>query len=105
VPTGVVLADAAAQTIARIGSEAMLNAIKHSGCSRVVVRLSLLPRRFTLLVVDDGCGGVVLRSSQVTTLGLASMRARAQRIGARLRIRSPRGRGTAVWLALPTRES
>jgi PAS domain S-box-containing protein len=90
-----------ANTIARVGSEAMLNAIKHSGCTNIVVRLSMLPRKVSLLVIDDGCGGVVLSRSQVATLGLASMRARAHRLSASLRIRSPRGRGTAVLLRVP----
>jgi signal transduction histidine kinase len=90
-----------AHTIARIGSEAMLNAIKHSGCTEIVVRLSVLSRNVSLLVVDNGCGGVVLSRSQVATLGLASMRVRASRLRATLAIRSPRGRGTAVLLQVP----
>jgi signal transduction histidine kinase len=83
----------------RIAQEAIQNAVRHSQASRIVVRLRGEDGRVLLEVEDDGVGfdpaAPDLRSRR---LGLTSMEERAQRLGARLRIESGRGRGTTVRL-------
>jgi len=83
----------------RIAQEAMQNALRHAGASRIVVRIGGADGRLQLDVVDDGVGfdpqASGLRSRR---LGLTSMEERAQRIGGRLEIRSVQGEGTTVHL-------
>jgi signal transduction histidine kinase len=85
--------------IFRIAQEALQNALRHAEASRIVVRLSRENGRLLLEVEDDGVGfdqnAAELRSRR---LGLTSMEERAQRLGARLEIRSAAGAGTIVRL-------
>jgi signal transduction histidine kinase len=85
--------------ILRIAQEALHNAVRHAGASRVVVRLREGP---VLEVIDDGAGfdpaDPELRSRH---LGLTSMEERARRLGGRLEIRSAPGQGTTVRLEVP----
>jgi signal transduction histidine kinase len=86
----------------RIAQEAIQNALRHAQASRVVVRLHAENGKVELEVEDDGVGfdpeAPELRSRR---LGLTSMEERAQRIGARLEIRSATGEGTTVHLETP----
>ncbi len=82
-----------------IFKEAINNAARHSRCSRVQVGLRSDGNRVILSVVDDGQGFVVAAEDQGN--GLASMRSRAERLGARLDITSRPGAGTTVLLEVP----
>jgi signal transduction histidine kinase len=83
----------------RIAQEALQNALRHADATRVVVRLSGEDGKVAFDVEDDGVGfdpdAPELRSRR---LGLTSMEERAQRLGARLEIRSTPGGGTTVHL-------
>jgi signal transduction histidine kinase len=83
----------------RIAQEALQNAVRHAHASRIVLQLERADGRLLLDVVDDGVGfapdDADLRSRR---LGLTSMEERAQRLGARLEIRSAKGAGTTVHL-------
>ena len=86
--------------VLRIAQEALQNAVRHSGAARVGVRLARADDAgLSLEVTDDGAGfdpaDPALRSRR---LGLTSMEERAQRIGARLEVRSAPGEGTTVRL-------
>jgi signal transduction histidine kinase len=87
------------QEVFRIAQEALQNALRHAQASRVVVRLHGENGTLRLEVEDDGVGfdtgAPELRSRR---LGLTSMEERAQRIGARLELRSTAGSGTTVRL-------
>lgn len=88
----------------RIASEAVLNAIRHSGGTNVQIRADVAPDRVELVVADDGAGvaaNAAREAAKRKRLGLASMRRRAQAIDAELSIDGP-GRGTqvrVVWQA------
>lgn len=88
-------------TILRIADEAIHNALRHSGASRIVVRLSGGERSMVVEVSDDGGGfdpgEARLRSRH---LGLTSMEERARELGGRLEITSAPGTGTTVRLEL-----
>jgi signal transduction histidine kinase len=81
----------------RIAQEALGNALRHSGATRVSLSLAAHDSRVSLRVVDDGRGfdpeEAVTRSRR---LGLTSMRERAEAIGGTLAIESTPGRGTTV---------
>jgi signal transduction histidine kinase len=81
--------------------EAVINAIRHAG-ARVLV-LDVRPEGADLVaeVVDDGRGFALDSApSGPGGNGIASMRARAARLGARLSIDSAAGRGTTVRVTL-----
>jgi signal transduction histidine kinase len=88
----------------RIASEAVLNAIRHSGGANVQIRADVAPDRVELVVADDGAGvasNAARLAAKQKRLGLASMRRRAQAIDAELSIDGSR-RGTqvrVVWQA------
>jgi ligand-binding sensor domain-containing protein/signal transduction histidine kinase len=82
-----------------IFKEAVNNAARHSGCSRVHVSLQSDDRAVVLSVVDDGTGFDIASEDQGN--GLASMRSRGERLGAKFDISSRPGRGTTVKLEVP----
>jgi signal transduction histidine kinase len=86
----------------RIAQEALTNALRHAGATRVVLRLAASDGHLLLEVRDDGIGfdpdAPVLRARR---LGLTSMEQRARRVGGRLEIASAAGAGTTVRLEAP----
>lgn len=88
----------------RIASEAVGNAVRHSGGSAVRIEAAVAPDRVELSVTDDGAGLAPERAREAARrkrLGLASMRRRAEAIDAELSIDGS-GHGTrvrAVWQA------
>jgi two-component system nitrate/nitrite sensor histidine kinase NarX len=81
--------------------EALSNVRKHSGASRVELRVFRHPRwRFE--VQDNGCGFVPGEHSPDSLhVGLGIMRERAQGIGAHVQVQSTPGGGTTVAIELP----
>ncbi|MFM2105323.1 MAG: hypothetical protein RL338_355 [Chloroflexota bacterium] len=99
--------DEAAQTVVlRIVQEALQNARKHAGATRVSVRSSSDGTTWQLEVRDDGRGfdldAVQGRSRR--SFGLQFMRERAQLVGAGFEVRSRPDGGTVVALAIPIRQ-
>jgi signal transduction histidine kinase/ligand-binding sensor domain-containing protein len=93
-----------ATTALRIGREAVLNALKHADAQKIQVQLDYGLRILTLQVRDDGRGmppGAAEAAAIDGHLGLAGMRARADRVAGSLRITSEPGQGTIVRASLP----
>lgn len=88
----------------RIGREALSNALQHSGAENIDLYLQYAPDQLRILVQDDGCGidPDVLSSGRNGHGGLSSMRERAEKIGARVRVLSRTGGGTEVELRVPS---
>ena len=86
----------------RIGSEAIANALKHSGANTLRVDLEYL-NGLRIVVRDDGTGipQEVLDSGREGHFGLEGMRERADRIGASLGVYSRAGAGTEVRIMVP----
>jgi two-component sensor histidine kinase len=84
-----------------IFKEAVNNAARHARGSRVHVRLESDDKGLILSVVDDGVGMDAASEDQGN--GLASMRNRAKRLGARFDVHSRPGKGTTVQLEVPHR--
>ena len=82
----------------RIVQEALTNVLKHARASRVQVSLRQMADRLELAVCDDGVGRAATASNGGR--GQANMRARAEKIGATLRIECGTS-GTRVVLDLP----
>ncbi len=95
-------------TFYRVLQEALSNAHRHGGASRVEVLLRQLGDGVELVVSDDGSGfdpSTVLPSREPgpkSRVGLRGMRDRAQVLGGRFDVQSAPGSGTTVRLFIPT---
>jgi len=88
------------ETLYRIAQEALHNIVRHAGAQLAEVRVERTPRLARLTVRDDGRGFDVAGIPE-GHLGVAGMRARAERIGGRLDLLSAPGAGTTVTVELP----
>jgi signal transduction histidine kinase len=92
-------------SLKRVAQEALSNARKHSGASRVSVSLAFWEDRVTLEIADDGVG---LRSEEENGkpvegggFGMRSMQERVEGIGGSLVVHSLRGTGTRILVEAP----
>lgn len=83
----------------RIAAEALANAVRHSGARRISLCLTAPDGHLDLRVADDGRG--LPDRLRTGSIGLRSMRQRAEEIGGRLSVVSDRT-GTVVHADLPT---
>jgi signal transduction histidine kinase len=93
------LDSAASLHLYRIAQEALVNAQRHGKADRVDLTLEVEGRSCVMEVTDNG-GGFEPEEKTVG-YGLAGMRSRAQALGGRLEIRSRRGSGTFLKVAIP----
>lgn len=84
----------------QIAREAVSNALRHGGASRVKLRVHQGDREVCLLIQDNGTG-FDTTAGRDGGHGLGNMRARAASIGATLRVTSQPGEGTRVVATLP----
>lgn len=89
----------------RIAQEALHNAVRHAPGASIRVTLRREGAAIVLTVRDDGPGFDPASSSHTRrTMGLTTMRERAERIRARLSVQSAVGTGTTVTVRLPLPE-
>ncbi len=84
----------------QIAREAVSNALRHGAATRVTLRMHKSDRELCLLVQDNGAGFNAARTRDGGH-GLTNMRARAERLGATLRVTSQPGEGSRVLATLP----
>ncbi len=84
----------------QIAREAVSNALRHGGASRIKLRVHQGDHEICLLVQDNGAG-FNADARRDGGHGLGNMRARAERLGASLRVASQPGEGTRVIATLP----
>lgn len=104
--TAAQLHDEIAATLLRIAQEALSNASRHAGATRVGVTLSYLGDEVILDIRDDGVGFApdAVRTRPRTRsggFGLDGMRARAERVAGALTVESAPGQGTALSAHVP----
>jgi two-component system sensor histidine kinase DegS len=86
----------------RVMQEALQNVHKHAHASAVGMAWSRANDSWVLHVTDDGMGFDLVKAARhKKSVGLLSMRERAELIGGSLQIQSTPGKGTAVTLLLP----
>lgn len=89
----------------RIVQEALSNAVRHSGASRIGLLVTAEEGWVVGEVADDGKGFSVEKALNAAGgLGLLGMRERAALVGGRVTIESERGEGTTVRVRLPARK-
>jgi signal transduction histidine kinase len=91
------LPDLVASTAYFVVAEALANAVKHAGASKLAVQMARQGSLLTVAVSDDGVGGAVPGGG----LGLRSLADRVEALGGLLAIDSPVGRGTRLVAELP----
>jgi signal transduction histidine kinase len=82
-----------------IFKEAINNAAKHSGCTRIEIDLSVRGAEIFLRITDNGRGFDISEGSDGN--GLANMRERAESRGGKFEIESQIGSGTAIKIRFP----
>ncbi len=83
----------------QIAREAISNSLRHGHATAITVRLQESNREVGLLIQDNGCG--FDSSLPASGHGLGNMRARAERLGATVRVDSRPGTGTRIVVTLP----
>lgn len=82
----------------RIAQEAMTNAVRHAGATRILVTCCVDAPEAEIVVRDDGAG---LRPGRRDSHGIEIMHERARLIGAELTIGRARPHGTVLTVLLP----
>jgi signal transduction histidine kinase len=80
-----------------VASEALANAAKHSGASRIDVSLRQHDGSLSLSIRDDGVGGADAAGGS----GLVGLRDRVEALGGTIKIVSPPRGGTTLSVRLP----
>jgi signal transduction histidine kinase len=84
-----------------IFKECVNNIVRHSGCTRAEIDLSIDEGLFVLTVNDNGCGFDPNQGSEGN--GLANMRERARTMEGKFHVDSDSEQGTTVTLTVPVR--
>jgi signal transduction histidine kinase len=95
------LAPSVQQDLFRIAQEAISNAVRHAKPTVVSVGLRWDAPNLVLEVTDNGSGMVNPESDSTEGFGISNMRARAEKLGARLEVRTAAGRGSSIVVHLP----
>ena len=81
--------------------ESLSNAARHSRARHLVVTFSRQEDGAVLVVADDGVGFDASAPVAPGHQGLGNMRARAEAIGATIRVESAKGEGTRIIVLVP----
>jgi signal transduction histidine kinase len=88
-----------ADTLYRIGQEAVANAVRHAQPTVLTIRLKYSPNLACLQIGDNGTGFVTENS--LLGFGIRGMRRRAQTISADFCVESTVGEGTRIQIVAP----
>jgi signal transduction histidine kinase len=80
-----------------VASEAITNAIKHSGATAIDIRVAVAGIDLVVTVSDNGTGGATTKAGH----GLAGLRERMRGVSGSLEVHSPTGGPTMVTARLP----
>lgn len=86
----------------RIAQEALTNVARHSGATKVIMRLDTNGDR-VLLRIDDNGRGLPSEVQKMPSLGMVGMRARARHAGGELTATNRTGGGLRLEVQAPTR--
>jgi signal transduction histidine kinase len=89
----------------RIFQEILTNIARHAGATKVQIHLEARENDLVLEVTDNGCGIATDARQKAMGLGILGMEERARRAGGNISIQSASGKGTAVRVSIPIKES
>jgi len=87
-----------------LGREAIYNSFNHANASMIEVELDFETARLRLRITDNGSGiddQVLIDGVRADHWGLTGMRERAQKLSAKLTIKSRKGAGTEIEVSVP----
>jgi signal transduction histidine kinase len=90
-----------ADTMVRIGQEAINNSIRHASASTLSITLTFERDVVSLIIKDDGCGFAA--DGRHVGFGIRGMEKRARDVGTQLRITSSVANGTTVTISAQIR--
>ncbi|MDE3011097.1 MAG: sensor histidine kinase [Pseudomonadota bacterium] len=90
------------EALLRIAQEAISNALRHSGGTRVDVTVSYAEDCIALSIRDDG-SGLCINFAQASGMGMRGMRQRTQELGGRFEAVRGQPKGTRIEVVLPLR--
>lgn len=85
----------------RIAQEAVNNAIRHSGATKITLKMTSTPAATTLEIADNGCGIGGGEWDAKAGLGMHTMQYRASLLGAALSVAGGADGGTCISVNLP----
>ncbi|HKR39920.1 MAG TPA: AAA family ATPase [Paraburkholderia sp.] len=100
----IVVSEQRAIVLFRVAQEALTNVARHARASEVIITLEQARGLCVLEVFDDGVGFDPLETRK-RSFGLAGMEERVQMLGGQIEISSSPGRGTAIKVTLPDRQT
>lgn len=89
------------EAVFRISQEALANCKKHSQQSDVDFVLTGSDNRIIIEIKDDGCGFTYDEGKELPSLGLKSMRNRAESLGGTFHLKSELNKGTYIRVSIP----
>jgi len=91
------------QNLLRIAQEGVTNVLKHSGASKIWLKLHTEARKIYLRIADNGKGFEQKEAFSMAGghFGLIGMRERAEQMGGELRLASHPGEGTELEVTVP----
>jgi len=95
------------ENILRIGQEAITNAVKHSGATRLVLELEFNADKVVLTIKDNGNGFAPENclGPNEGHFGLLGMSERAKRLGGKISVNSTLGVGTTISVEIPVEDN
>jgi signal transduction histidine kinase/streptogramin lyase len=97
---------AARKNLYLIFKEALINAVRHAGCTRIAVSMPPVKDHLELRVADNGRGMAAHHGeASLGGHGLDNMRKRAAEMHGTLRVHSATGQGTEVVVRFPNRSA
>ncbi|HEX8845151.1 MAG TPA: MEDS domain-containing protein [Pyrinomonadaceae bacterium] len=100
-PESVGLSREQATAVFRIVQEALTNVLRHSGATRVDIKIRHEGGHYVVTVSDNGRGITEAEKAGPRSLGLLGMRERAYLLGGEINVEGVEGRGTVVTLRVP----
>jgi signal transduction histidine kinase len=85
----------------RIGQEGLNNISKHAGTNQATVHLRVKENEISLDIADQGRGVSTGHSPNEQSMGMLSMRERAEMLGGEFFIQSEKGKGTKIHVRIP----
>ncbi|KQL50853.1 histidine kinase [Heyndrickxia shackletonii] len=85
----------------RIGQEALANCKKHSQSADVDLSLMVANHKVEMEITDRGCGFVYMEQNEIPSLGLKSMKTRAESLNGTFHLTSAPGKGTQIKIKIP----
>lgn len=85
----------------RIAQEALTNVGRHSGASKVSMKIEEVQGNVHFSIKDNGRGLAILEAERSPSLGMIGMRARARQSGGELKVSTPPGGGLTIDVIVP----